>query len=387
MKKYEPNFNNPRVLKKVDKALKFVTRYLRRPSNSSKSQLDKHLGRSNDNLGKYLREKLLITTNNWYSKDWHISKQYMYNQVEVANLIQLTTGISTRHAVLSSDELKGCSSNQLSTNKHISHNNQYSVRQVIDTYVHDTAVQDFSDELKTGDFNYTEKNDFPRLMHPLQNMPVKTRNKLLTDNDFAYEYDIVCCAPSVILYYSYQLGTGEWMPTIDDYINNRKERRETLAIELEVDVMTIKKIINAMFCGAYISKNRKYSSVYKLLDYDDDKIVFIKENEWLQNLKQEIKQCWAHIKPHYPQYIRKTKNGKHRWQLYAKDKWNIYFNLERECLNHIQTYLNHNNIKNFLIHDGWHTNKSINIVDLEDYVYNNTKIPNNGGYLITIEGK
>ena len=115
MKKYEPNFNNPRVLKKVDKALKFVTRYLRRPSNSSKSQLDKHLGRSNDNLGKYLREKLLITTNNWYSKDWHISKQYMYNQVEVANLIQLTTGISTRHAVLSSDELKGCSSNQLST--------------------------------------------------------------------------------------------------------------------------------------------------------------------------------------------------------------------------------------------------------------------------------
>ncbi len=383
IKEYEPNFSDPRVIKKVNKALRFVTRYMtaRRPSNSSRSQLNKYLGRSNDNLGKYLREKLLITTNKWYHKDRGITKQYIYNKTGVEFLISITTGISTRYTVLSSNELNGCSSNQLSTNKHNTHNYHYSVRQVINTYIHDTAVEDFGDELKTGDFNYTEKKDFPRLMHPLQNMPVKPRNKLLTDNDFTHEYDIVCCAQSLILFYAYKLGTGQFMPTIDEYINNRKEIRETIAKDLEVNVMTIKKIINAMFCGAYISTNLKYSSIYKLLDYDDAKIVYMKENKWLQSLKQEIKQCWDYIKPHHKEYIRKTKNGKLRHQLYAKDKWNIYFNLERQCLNHIQTYLTEHKIKSFLIHDGWYTNKSINITDLENYVYNNT------GYLVTIEGK
>jgi hypothetical protein len=176
------------------------------------------------------------------------------------------------------------------------------------------------------------------------------------------------------------LGTGEFMPTIDEYIHNRKAIREKIAKDLEINVMTIKKIINAMFCGAYISTNLKYSSIYKLLDYDDAKIMYMKENAWLQSLKQEIKQCWDYIKPNHKEYIRKTKNGKLRHQLYAKDKWNIYFNLERQCLDHIQTYLTEHKVKSFLIHDGWHTNKSINITDLENYVYNNT------GYLVTIEG-
>jgi hypothetical protein len=314
--------------------------------------------------------------------DRGITKQYIYNKIGVEFLISITTGISTRYTVLSSNELNGLnlSSNKVITNNNYTHNYHYSVQQVINDYVHDQASKDFSKELETGEFNYTEKPNFPRLIHPLQNMPVKTRSQLLTDNNFTYEYDIVCCAQSLILYYAYKLGTGEFMPTIDEYIHNRKAIREKIAKDLEINVMTIKKIINAMFCGAYISTNLKYSSIYKLLDYDDAKIMYMKENAWLQSLKQEIKQCWDYIKPNHKEYIRKTKNGKLRHQLYAKDKWNIYFNLERQCLDHIQTYLTEHKVKSFLIHDGWHTNKSINITDLENYVYNNT------GYLVTIEG-
>lgn len=383
MTEYIPNFNDPRVVKKVQKALKFVTRYLnpRRPSPSSQSQLNKYLGRSNDNLGNYLRGKLLVTTNNWYCKERGITKEYIYNKVGVEFLISMTTGISTRYTVLSSNELNGCSPNKITTNKHNTQHYHYSIREVIDTYIHDTAIEDFGDELKTGDFNYTEKPDFPRLMHPMQNMPVNPRNKLLTDNNFTYEYDIVCCAQSLILFYAYKLGTGEFMPTIDEYINNRKQIREQLAQDLEVKPIVIKKIINAMFCGAYISSNFKYSSIYKLLDYDDAKIVYMKENAWLQSLKQEIKQCWDSIKPNHKEFIRNNKHGKPRHQLYAKDKWNIYFNLERQCLNQVQAYLTEHKVKSFLIHDGWHTDQPINILDLQDYVYNNTK------YSITIEEK
>ena len=80
MNKYKPNFHDPRVFNKTDQALRFVLRYLsaRRPSSCSQSQLNKYLGRSNNNLGNYLRQKLLITTNDWYHKDRGITKQYLY---------------------------------------------------------------------------------------------------------------------------------------------------------------------------------------------------------------------------------------------------------------------------------------------------------------------
>lgn len=383
MNKYKPNFNDPRVVNKIDQALRFVLRYLsaRRPSSCSQSQLNKYLGRSNNNLGNYLRQKLLIITNDWYHKDRGITKQYLYNKEGVEQLISIITGISTRCAVSSANALNGSQSTNKKTINNNTHNNHYSIQQVVNGYIYQTAKEDFSDELTTGNFNYTQKKGFPRLIHPLQNMPVKPRNQLLKENNFVYEYDIVCCAQSLILYHAYQLGTGEWLPTIDDYINNRKDHRQTLAKELETDVNTIKKIINAMFCGAYISKNYKYSSIYKLLDYDDAKIDYMKENEWLQNLRQEIKLCWQHIKPHYPQFIRTSKTGKQRHQLYAKDKWNIYFQLERHSLDYIKTYLAQQNIKTFLIHDGWYTDQPIVIEDLQQYVYNNT------GYFINIEGK
>ena len=381
MNEYTPNFNDPRVVKKTNQALKFVLRYLnpRRPSGCSQSQLNKHLGRSNNDLGRYLRDKLLITTCNWYHKDRGIIKQYIYNREGVEELVSIITGISTRCAVLSANALNGSLNQLQTTNTHNTQYNHYSIQQVVDQYIHNGAKEDFEKELITGKFNYTEKNNFPRLMHPLQNMPVKHRNKLLKEHDFKYEYDIVCCAPTLILYHSYQLGTGEYMPTITDYIANRKELRQTIANHLEVNPAIVKKIINAMFCGAYISTNHKYSSIFKLLGYDDKKIEYMKNNYWVQSLKEEIKHTWQQIKPHYPQFIRETKNGKLRHQLYAKDKWNIYFRLERLCLYQIKTYLITNNYKSFLIHDGWHTNHEIDTHHLQEYVYNNT------GFLITIE--
>jgi hypothetical protein len=379
--KYKPNFNDPRVAKKVNTALKFVLRYLnhKRPSGCSQSQLNKYMGRSNDNLGNYLREKLLITTNDWYHKDRGITKQYIRNREGTEELITIITGISTRYTVLSANALNGSNHKSQTNNTHNTHIYHYSIQQVEDKFVYDGAKEDFEEQLTTGKFEYSEKPTFPRLMHPIQNMRTEYRNQLLEEYDFNYEYDIVCCAPSLILHHSYQLGTGEYMPTITDYITNRKEIRQTLANELEINPNTIKKIINAMFCGAYISNNAKYSSVYKLLKQDNAKIVYMKENPWIQSLKQEIKHTWQQIKPYYPQFIREVKGNKTRHQLYAKDKWYIYFRLERQMIDHVKTYLDMNNVKSFLIHDGWRTNQPLNLEDLQQYLYDKT------GNLITIE--
>ena len=384
---YQPNFNDPRVINKVNTALKFVLRYLnhRRPSGCSQSQLNKYMGRSNNNLGKYLREKLLITTNDWYHKDRGITKQYIRNREGTEELISIITGISTRYTVLSANALNGSFNQSQTNNTHNTHIYHNSIQQVEDKFVYDSAIEDFDQQLTTGKFEYSQKPTFPRLMHPIQNMRTEERNRLLQDYDFNYEYDIVCCAPTLILHHSYLLGTGEFMPTITDYIANRKAIRQTLADELETNTNTIKKIINAMFCGAYISFNEQYSSVYRMLKYRvdhkeaDARITFMKENPWIQSLKQEIKHTWQQIKPHYPQFIRTTTNNKLRHQLYAKDKWYIYFRLERETIDHVKTYLDMNNIKSFLIHDGWRTNQPIDLEDLQQYVQASTH------YQITIE--
>lgn len=357
---YTPNFNNKLVRDRIDQSVRFVLKYLHtseaRPC--AKTQLDLYLGQQQNKLGKYLREKLLICTNQRYNKDLKICKEYIYNSQGISflrhNININTTNVTTAYSVLPSE------------------------------IIYENALIDFGEELDSKAFNYTTKEDFPRLMHGLQSVNKKSRNDLLRDKGFIYEYDIVCCAPSLILYHSYQLGTGEWMPTIDDYINNRKKHRERLANELEITKTTAKEIINAMFCGGKLSANRTFSQIYAKLQKDKAKMLFLQEDIWIQQLKKEIKQCWDHILPHYPKYIRH--NNTRRLPIRPRDKWNIYFTLERQTLDHIAYYLEQEQSKSFLIHDGWHTNKSINTVDLQQYVYNNTKIPNNGGYLITIEG-
>jgi hypothetical protein len=65
----------------------------------------------------------------------------------------------------------------------------------------------------------------------------------------------------------------------------------------------------------------------------------------------------------------------------CKQKWNVYFELERVILNSVRTYLDKRSIKYFLIHDGWTCNREIDREELENYVREQT------GYEIKFEYK
>ena len=69
--------------------------------------------------------------------------------------------------------------------------------------------------------------------------------------------------------------------------------------------------------------------------------------------------------------IKKTGKEK-RLPLSAKLKWILYFDLERVVLNSVRKYLNKNNIRYFLEHDGWSTNKELNTNELSIFVEQET---------------
>ena len=66
-------------------------------------------------------------------------------------------------------------------------------------------------------------------------------------------------------------------------------------------------------------------------------------------------------------------NGKERLlPLNARQKWNVYFELERVILNSVRTYLDDKSIRYFLMHDGWTCNREIDREELENYVRDDT---------------
>jgi alpha-galactosidase len=56
----------------------------------------------------------------------------------------------------------------------------------------------------------------------------------------------------------------------------------------------------------------------------------------------------------------------------SKQKWNLYFELERRVIDSVRTYLDQRSIKYFLIHDGWTCDREIDKEELRDFVRENT---------------
>ena len=79
--KYIPNLNDPRIIKRIKTALGFVRGCMSETKSHAWSTryIDKHLGQQNHNLGKYLRNHLLIETRSTWSKDSGVCKEYKLN--------------------------------------------------------------------------------------------------------------------------------------------------------------------------------------------------------------------------------------------------------------------------------------------------------------------
>jgi hypothetical protein len=340
---YKPNFNDPRVINKCKLALGWACGVMSETKSRSWSTryIDDHFGQQTTDISKYLRKTLLICTDEFYcfgnaDTKKNKCKEYILNSEGVRFL---------------KEELK------------ISNIQLYPI-------VYDLAKAEHLDELKSGKFIYNDQSN--RLWHPLQRYRKQYRTQVLADAGYTHDYDIECCAPTLIHQYAQQCGMDEYLFALRKYLTDRTTIRTELANKLELDTAAVKEIINALFAGAPIT-SRKESDIFHILNGDLARIEFLKQDPYITELTSDIKTCWEYIKPTMMRRTKTQANGRERLiPVSCKNKWHVYFELERVVINSVRNYLDENSIKHFLIHDGWTCEREIDREVLRDYVRTNT---------------
>jgi hypothetical protein len=255
----------------------------------------------------------------------------------------------------------------------------------IQTYpsVVEVAKQDHLAELDSGNFEYNDKSN--RYWHPLQRYRKQHRSQILADHGYQHQYDISTCAPTLIHQYSQQIperidAQKKWhqgpmdlyLFALRRYLKDKDQVRSELAVAIDLPLAAVKEVVNALFAGAVISKN-KDSDIYHILNGDLARIEWLKQDPYIQQLVIDIKTCWEYIRPVMQKRTKKTSKGTQRLlPINARQKWLLYFELERSVIDSVRTYLDLRSIKYFLVHDGWSCAGEIDREELSDYVRENT---------------
>ena len=346
--KYTPNFNDPRVRTRVKQALGFACGVMSTTKSHSWSTryIDRYFGQATTDISRYLRDTLLICTDSYYrfNSEQNKCKEYRLNPGGVDHLFEAMKINTT----------------------------------IIYPSVLQVVQEDHEQELATGNFTYTDKSS--RLWHPLQRYRKQYRTQILSDSGYEHDYDIAACAPTLIHQYAQHLGMDEYCFAITRYLTNKTLVREQLAQALDLEVAAIKEIINALFAGAVISRHED-SDIYHILDGDVARIEYLKQNEYIQELVRDIKRCWSAIIDADAIARRRDSTTNRLIRVSCKNKWHVYFELERQIIDVVRDCLDRMNIKYFLLHDGWCCNRFVDPGELE------TAIKTATGYDIKFEYK
>jgi hypothetical protein len=332
---YLPNFNDPRIQKRIKKALGFACGVMSetKPQQWSTRYIDKYFGVSSHDLSKYLRKTLLIVYSDRWNKDTGECKSYLLNPLGVNFLKEsLKLGNTQIYPIVS----------QVGSESH-------------------------QEELVTGKFEYYDKSN--RLWHPLQRYRRDYKKSILSLHGYQHQYDISSCAVQLIHQHAQHLGMDEYLFAIRKYINDKEEIRKSLANECEITPKQIKELINALLAGASISLNKE-TDIYKMLNGDVALIEFLKQHEFLSQLRSDMKICWNNIKETIPR--RRNISTNRLLPVSCKQKWIVYFELERQVLNSVKEYLDMNSVRYFLEHDGWSCDREINQNELCEFIKNRT---------------
>lgn len=316
------NFNNRRTRKTVKRALGMTLGMLdaTKPRQMSTRFIDQHFSAQTNATGKWLRSTLLVQHSNWNMETGKCI-EYTYNPEGVAlvkQYLDVPQTVNTQHERLQNRGL---------------------------------GLEWANTEYDFESVEYADKSR--RLWHPIQNMPKSIRNSYLKTQGLRLQYDIRSAAPSLLYQYSWRYSGGIVLDTIDHYINNKDSVRARLAEESGLPVANIKVLINSLFAGAVLGASSRFSC-WEYCNKDASVVLFFKQHPYITDLRSDIKQMWEYLRPALPVTTQTLSNGKtRRVQMSPRNKWHLYFGLERSVLNEIKSYLELVGVRYFLIHDAF----------------------------------
>lgn len=309
---YKPNFTDPRIRNRATKALNFVELYISKNKTNwiAQTQLYEHFGNTSRPLGHYLKELLLITDDR-YNMNTGQCKTYQRNITGVQEL-KLLLGITTEQPAL---------------------------------------PQKLMDQIATGEFEYEEKSN--RTYNPIQCIPRDIRGPLLANHGYRYNYDIEAAAPTLLLQRAQQVNANFAAPALTNYINNRAQVRDQIALDCIIKPDDVKFVVNALLNGGVISQYRE-NKILIQLNYDYAAIRRLQHHDLMTGIRQDISAMWRILKPTFGVSRRLT----------GRDKAGLYRELESQCARVIKRALRKNKIRVFWEHDGWRSNQSVDTAQL-----------------------
>lgn len=334
---YTPNFNNQAFRKRALLALKFVgavSHKLHKPSWLSCRWIHHkdNFGKSGNPVSDYLKDLLLICVDERYEYKGEnkYCKKYIKN----------------RKGILWLRQQLGCMPKP--------------TRQITDTQ---------REELISGKFNYSIKSS--RLNHAIQSIPKQQKHEIFIDYRYVYEYDIECCAPRLIHQFAQRCGLDLYLPALQEYIANRSQVRQRLALACEVSETHIKSLVIMLLFGARIQYNPTHpNDIYFLFKGDQARIDYMKQDPYISQLRKDIALCWCYIKPYVSNRTIKTSQGHMRsLPINSKRKSGIYRDLERSIGDVWREYLDKRDIRYFSEHDGFTCEREIDREELINEVY------------------
>jgi hypothetical protein len=321
---YTPNFSDPRILSTTKRALSFVALYARSTQKSwfSRNELYKHFGNTSRPLGKYLKEQLLIQADGYYNPLTGTCKKYLANPVGIRQV----------------QELAGLS----------------------DAFELPVVLEQ---QLDSGDFEYNEKSD--RLFNPLQYIPKQVRGSIMANKGFTYHYDIEAAAPNLLVQRAKKLNPQLNLTHLEHYNNNRQQVRNLIALETNLSTEQIKLVINGVLQGSMLTCWQG-SKLFQSLNFSYEAVNSLKHCQTYLDIQNDIKLLWRVLKEEFPKKYLTDKNGNTRSQrISAKQKSDLYRQLENEVGSVIRRLLKKRKIKCLWIHDGWCSNGFIDPLDVE----------------------
>ena len=325
MSNYQPNFNDPRILARVKRALTTVAQYTKSGQKSwiSSKELYKHFGNTSRQPGKYLKDMLLTVADPYYNPITGICKKYIRNEDGIRE-VQRLAGIDPMGYQL---------------------------------------TPELEQQLDSGDFEYNEKSD--RLYNPIQYIPKQVRGSIMANKGFEYHYDIEAAAPNLLVQRAKKLNPDLSLPNLEYYNNNRSQVRDAISANTGITPAQVKSVINGVLQGGVVSCWQG-GKIFQALDYSYNSITNLKHDPVFQGIQSDIRSLWQTLKEEFPKRYLTDKNGNTRSQrLSSKQKSELYRLLENEVGGVIRRLLRKRKIKCLWIHDGWCCNKFIDPLDVE----------------------